>query len=134
TVRQAVDLPLCGIVHLWSLSADQAPPTTPDSLEAAQDLGCVSTMLLVQALVEAGLPESPHLWLVTRGAQLVPQAPHPVPVAQAPLWGLGRGILNEHPELSCRRIDLDPTAGADELFDELWADDGEDEVALRGGV
>ena len=31
-----------------------------------------------------------------------------VSLAQSPLWGLGRVIAAEHPELSCTRIDLDP--------------------------
>ena len=53
-----------------------------------------------------------------------------------PLWGLGRVIAAEHPELACTRIDLDPEDrrdAADQLAEELCAGQGEDQVAYRGG-
>ena len=57
-------------------------------------------------------------------------------VAQSSLWGLGKVIDLEHPELSCVRIDVDPQATLEEqargLFSEIWAQDREDQVALRG--
>src|SRR5262249_5458965 len=54
----------------------------------------------------------------------------------APLWGLGRVIALEHPELACSRIDLGD-AGAEELQAlrrELSAGSREDQVALRGAA
>jgi NADPH:quinone reductase-like Zn-dependent oxidoreductase len=70
---------------------------------------------------------------VTRGAQPVAgQAPDSL--LQAPLWGFARSLVLEHPELGCRRIDLDPRSDvtvADELLSELLADDSEDEVGWR---
>ena len=57
------------------------------------------------------------------------------------MWGLGRTIDHEHPELHCTLIDLSAGGGPEEapeesrleaLFREVWADDREDEVALRG--
>ena len=61
----------------------------------------------------------PQLWIVTRGG-----APVATPFAdaamlrpeQAAMWGLGRVLANEHPELSCRLIDVSPAcrdAGAE---------------------
>src|SRR5262249_22825187 len=56
-------------------------------------------------------------------------------LALAPLWGLGRVIAHEHPELGCRCIDLDPgeapQAAAAQARAELASADGEDQVALR---
>src|SRR5439155_18161840 len=43
--------------------------------------------------------------------------------------------LNEHPELRCRMVDLSPHAAPEEvqaLFEELWANDPEEEIILRG--
>jgi NAD(P)-dependent dehydrogenase (short-subunit alcohol dehydrogenase family)/acyl carrier protein len=72
--------------------------------------------------------------LVTRGAQAVGEYASPVAVSQAPLWGLGRTIAMEQPDLRCTRVDLALAPFADEtalLLRELLASDGEDQVALR---
>ncbi|NEQ41778.1 MAG: SDR family NAD(P)-dependent oxidoreductase [Okeania sp. SIO3I5] len=57
-------------------------------------------------------------------------------VAQSSLWGMGKVISIEHPELNCVRIDLDPQqtieTQAEELFQEVWSEDKEDQVAWRG--
>ena len=66
----------------------------------------------------------------------------PVQAAQSLVWGLGKVIALEHPELECTRIDLDPSAeggsGAAEeienLFAEIWLRDQEDQVAFRRGA
>jgi phthiocerol/phenolphthiocerol synthesis type-I polyketide synthase C len=141
-------LPCRGVLHLWSLESAgpmEAPTinrgaTTPASLQTARDLGTGNVLLLVQALLDkaashAGLQEPPRLWLVTRGAQAV--GTEPVSVAQAPLWGLGRVIALEHPELQCVRIDLEHSsemAGVSLLLQELWSQDNEDQIAFRGNM
>src|SRR5262249_7436725 len=51
------------------------------------------------------------------------------------LWGLGRVIVYEHPDLHCTLVDLSPgslEATASALFQEIWSNDEADEVALRG--
>jgi len=76
------------------------------------------------------------LRLVTRGAQA---ADGPVVAPEgASLWGFGKVAALEHPELDCRRIDLDPDPLRDpvedlaaELLRDGPADEGE--IAWRGG-
>ncbi|HEY3999339.1 MAG TPA: SDR family NAD(P)-dependent oxidoreductase, partial [Candidatus Xenobia bacterium] len=106
--------PCRGVVHLWSL--DEMP------LEPAQVVGCGSTLHLVQGLSRTGWRDMPRLWLVTPAAQ----------VAAAPLWGLGRTLAIEHPELRPTRVELSSEAPADDLLAELWAGAAEEEVAFRG--
>lgn len=128
--------PCRGVVHLWSLGATPPEETTLTSLDTAQALGCETVLHVVQVLTGVGWPVSPNLWVVTRGAQSVPVEGGPVSVAQSPLWGLGRVIAIEHPELRCVRIDLEPSAGPKDvqsLFEELWLRDNEDQVAFRSG-
>ena len=125
--------PLRGVVHLASLDTPADAALTAAELAAAQVRGCGAALALVRALVgEPGSP--PTLWLVTRGAQPVGPATSPA-TAQAPLWGLGKVIGLEHPELRCLRVDLDPAeeteSAAAALFAEIWAPDREDAVALR---
>jgi myxalamid-type polyketide synthase MxaB len=129
--------PLRGVVHLWSLDAAQPEETTLDSLESSALMGCVGGLHLIQALVGAqavaGSAKFPRLWLVTRGSQDAGD-PAPVAVAQAPLWGFGKVVSIELPELRCTKIDLDPAMGPETtqaLFQELWSESGEDQVALR---
>jgi NAD(P)-dependent dehydrogenase (short-subunit alcohol dehydrogenase family) len=54
---------------------------------------------------------------------------------QAPLWGLGRSIAQEHPEAWGGLIDLDVTGApedAETIFREINEPDGEDNIAYRG--
>ncbi|HLU25285.1 MAG TPA: SDR family NAD(P)-dependent oxidoreductase, partial [Longimicrobiales bacterium] len=129
--------PVRGVVHLFALDEPPAAvAVASDSiagLAAAQERVTGSVVHLVQALVSAG--RSAKLWLVTRGAQAVAAGEAPNPHA-ATLWGLARVIREEHPELGCVSIDLDPSGDSsesDRLLTELLAADGEEQVALRAG-
>jgi len=95
---------LRGVVHLWSLDSRSDDPST-EELVKAQRLGCLSVIKLVQALSKARFGTSlPRLWLVTRGAQGLEG--ERLALAQAPLWGVGRVLMNEHPELRTTLVDL----------------------------
>jgi malonyl CoA-acyl carrier protein transacylase len=128
------DRPLQRVVHLWSLQAGLANELTIPSLEQAQTLGVGSVVNLLQGLIKHNKSALPRLWLVTRGA--VPVGSSLPAVAQAPLWGLGRVIALEHPELWGGMLDLTPEATEDEstqLLSEIEASQGEDHVAFRNG-
>ena len=128
--------PLRGVAHLWSLDADPAAGTTVASLEEAERRGCGAALPLVQEVLLRGGPAPPRLWLMTRGAQ--PVAETPVAVAQAPLWGFGRSLAQEHPSLGPGRVHLDPGEGAAEgagrLARQLLSPGDETQIAWRAGV
>jgi acyl transferase domain-containing protein/acyl carrier protein len=141
-IRQAIDQsldaersPLRGVVHLWSAEVGDPLPGSRNVLKTAQLVGCNAVVHLVQSLVARGSLGTPRLWLVTRGTQPVLPGEQ-VSVAQAPLWGLGKTIGFELPELKCSMVDLDPTldaaAAAGVLARQLFMGDAEDHVALRG--
>ncbi len=126
--------PLRGVVHLWSLDATPPAQMSVASLAADEAKGTTAVLHLVQALARSN--QASPLWLVTRNAQPVPRGSEDLALAQAPLWGLGKVIALEHPELWGRAIDLDPRASSDEargLLGAIDARDSEDFVALRGG-
>jgi len=133
------DLPVCrGIIHLWSLDASLAEDATVSAMEAAQTLGCISALLVVQEMAGVQWRETPRLWLVTRGAQAAGKDSPPVEVVQAPLWGLGRVIAQEHPTLWGGLMDLDPRSApgdgaARKLCAEILTSDGENQLAFRNG-
>lgn len=126
-----------GVVHLWSLNAASVDKADGEALNDAQTLGCGSALHLVQTLGKVVGQTMPRLWLVTRGAQRVGIEESSVEVLQSPLWGMGRVIAWEHPQLCCVRMDLDPAAPEDEpriLLEEVTAPDGENQIAYRQSV
>ena len=133
------DQPACrGIVHLWSLDASLPEDASAAAMEAAQTLGCVSALHVAQTIAGARWREQPRLWLVTRGAQATGDDSPPVDVAQAPIWGLGRVIAQEHPAFWGGLVDLEPKSSAGDgaahqLWEEISTTDGENQVALRNG-
>ena len=127
--REAV--PLDGVVHLWSLDA----PAGLDDLAAQEEFQvtcCASVAGLVQVLARRDGQRLPRLTLVTAGAQ----SPDGRPTAsvQAPLWGLGRVIAEEHPECWGGLVDIDPAeepaSSAARIAAEIVATEPEDGVAL----
>ncbi|MBI1357399.1 MAG: SDR family NAD(P)-dependent oxidoreductase [Acidobacteria bacterium] len=114
--------PCRGVVHCTAL--DAAEPS-------ADDPACWSAVRLVRNLAQGGWRNPPRLFLLTRGAQAT-TAGEAVAVAQTPLWGLGRTIAIEHPDLACTRIDLDAGCEPARLAAELLAEPSEDQLALRG--
>ncbi|NEO90107.1 MAG: SDR family NAD(P)-dependent oxidoreductase [Moorea sp. SIO3G5] len=128
---------LKGIVHLWSVN-ETSESVGILELEKAQELGCATVLHLVQALIQARLTHLPSMWLVTQGTQSVLDETEVVQPQQGALWGLGRVISLEHPELACFRVDLDPKSDVCEtlpsLVDELLSDHNENQIAIRQGV
>ena len=124
------------IVHLWGLSA--ANEKSADELVALQNRRCVTTMTLIQAIQRAKGETMPRLWLVTAGALEYPGLPGSVNPSQAPLWGLGRVIQNEHSDLGCRLVDLYPHGEHEGLGGllaaELAAPTEENETLLSPGA
>jgi acyl transferase domain-containing protein len=129
--RLLQEQPVRGIVHLWSLNTIETEALSVADLEAASQIRCGSVLSLVQSLGKLAL--SKPLWLVTEGAQSVKD--DVVDVSQSPLWGMGKVIALEHPELNCVRIDLDRHANSDiqaqMLFQEICSESIEDQVAFR---
>jgi hypothetical protein len=90
-----------GVLHLWSIAGEEGDPGAGEAI-AAQERGSRSVLYLVQALARLKTP--PHLWLVTNGA-----------IAHAPVWGMGKVIALEHPELRCVRVEIEGAANAHSL-------------------
>ena len=130
------DDPLTGV-----LCISDGPDVVDDGRDAeqvAQATTASGALLvhLVQALAAHQHAAGAPVWVVTRGVQPV-GPPHPFfDAGGAGLWGLGRVIGLEHPELWGGLLDLDPAGGAGEasaVVRELTHPDGEDQVAYRAG-
>lgn len=94
--------PPAGVVYLWGL--DSPAPEASAEPACALSEGCGRVVRLLRALAQHGWERPPRLWLVTSGAQTVGE--EPAALSQAPLWGVGKVIPYEYPELACSRVDL----------------------------
>ncbi|MGD9547405.1 MAG: SDR family NAD(P)-dependent oxidoreductase [Candidatus Krumholzibacteriia bacterium] len=130
------DHPLGGVVHMWAV--DAGSPSDLGALQKVQEQGVLSALTVAQSLIEVGI-QAP-LWVVTRGALGVGTGDRIHP-EHAPLWGLGKSIALDHPDIRGGLADLPATgpqaedsgALASLLIETLGASDGEDQVAIRGG-
>ncbi|WP_037306040.1 type I polyketide synthase, partial [Amycolatopsis orientalis] len=98
-------------------------------------LDATATLTLVQAMVD--IESAGKVWAVTRGAVSTGPADRPDSPEQALVWGLGRVVALERPEVWGGVVDLPADFGDDTVTTllGLLADGTEDQVAVRpGGV
>jgi phthiocerol/phenolphthiocerol synthesis type-I polyketide synthase B len=84
----------------------------------------------------AAMASPPRLFMLTRNAQPVDEGDRANP-AHAVLWGLGRTLALEHPEIWGGIIDVDESVPAELAARYVVAEahgDGEDQVVYRAGV
>ncbi len=129
TLRAERGVRTLGVVYLRAVGVTEA---------TAED--CKAVAGLVGQMAESHHDSSFRLWLVTRGAQSLPGDAGPAQggpldgTPQAPLWGLGRTIALEHPQIWGGLIDLDPSDGVDHaraLANEFLSPSPEDQIAFR---
>ncbi len=125
---------LKGIVHLWSLDLKWEDDASAEAILNNQVFSTESVLLLTQSMAATGAMDLPALWLITDRAQAVDSREIPNPAA-APLWGLGRVIGLDHPDMICKRVDVDTKENEglwNALAVELAENETEDQIALRG--
>ena len=129
--------PLRSVMHLWSIDALPATESSWETIERELRTNCSGALHALQGWAARNETKWPRWFLVTRGAQAVESSSsRPLALAGSALWGFGRVLAAEHPELACLRIDLDPEAGAEESAtmlskDVLVKQPDEDQVAYR---
>jgi acyl transferase domain-containing protein/NADPH:quinone reductase-like Zn-dependent oxidoreductase/NADP-dependent 3-hydroxy acid dehydrogenase YdfG/acyl carrier protein len=121
------------VVHLWSLSRD-SHPCTAEYLMGSQAIGSQSIPQIVQAIGRADWRRLPRLWIVTHGTAPAGTVIEPLRIEDAPLWGIGRSIAREHPELRPSLVDLSAELNMTEaraLALRICSNGNEDRIALR---
>ena len=113
-----------------------APACTGSLIDTRSAYGLFNeARALVEELIAMPLP--PRLFIVTRNAQPVTEGDR-ANATHAVLWGLGRTLALEHPEIWAGLIDIDdsmPAAlTARRVLAEAQAGDGEDQVVYRAGA
>ncbi|MGW2449112.1 beta-ketoacyl synthase N-terminal-like domain-containing protein, partial [Streptomyces sp. NPDC001675] len=133
-LKSALDDPtVTDVVRVWRTRPGEM---SVDRLRAESEDNYRELLATVGVLDAAGLSRPPRLWLVTQGAQALPGDPagdggH---LAAATLWGFGRVLLTEYPQLRTTLVDLAPGGGLEPLLEEWRAEPaGEYQVAYRSG-
>ncbi|MCB0110809.1 MAG: polyketide synthase dehydratase domain-containing protein, partial [Caldilineaceae bacterium] len=118
----------CNVLYLCGDAAEtEGDSLTPDQLPAHTLQLAGSLLHTVQALSHSGMDA--RLWIVTQGAQAVTGASLEKQAsstqaagelaAQGALWGLGRTIAREYPQLHCTCIDLSPATAPAALAEQI---------------
>ena len=136
-LREATEsaaLPLRGILHLWNLDAPDFEDASSTSFSEFLRQGCGTVLEAVQALLSQEDAAGARFWVVTQGGQSVGAEPGRIRPQQSPVWGLGKVIALEHPEIWGGIVDLGQGTEQEQihLLRELSSGDGEDQIALRG--
>ena len=116
-----------------------APPATADLCAAPAYDTFNEARRLIAAMLDGAT--SARLFLLTRNAQPLEEGDRANP-AHAVLWGLGRSLALEHPEIWGRVIDVDESVPAPVVAGYLAAEaeaeadaaDTEDQIVYRAGV
>lgn len=124
----AIPLP-SGIIYRWGTTFVEMSSLSIHNLQLIQQKGCGGVLHLVQALTTVNYQLEYGLWLVTRGAVAL-KTSTPLQPLQTSLWGLGRTISIEHPELRCRCLDLDTTE-IPNLINEFYNTTADNQLAYR---
>jgi len=96
--------PLQAILHLWACDSPAASALRPETISEVLRDEVESILPLLRAARQTAAP--PRLWVATQTAQLTGPEDRLGGLAQAPLWGLGRSLALEVPELWGGIIDL----------------------------
>lgn len=122
--------------RLGASTAVLTVPAPAAPTETVSDAAFRATWLLAgtaQWLAAAQLPARPKLWCLTQG---VHESAATTSLGHGGLWGLGRVVGGEHPDIWGGLIDL-PADGAapeaDSLLDVLGSVRGEDVIVVRSG-
>jgi myxalamid-type polyketide synthase MxaB len=122
----------------WAPNSQPESPTNPADrlaeLQRVQRRGTAVLLNLVKALRGAADLGSAKLRVVTRGVHAVAPDDRAEGFAASTIWGLGKAVALEYPELRIALVDLDEARGeaeADALSRELLAGGSEDQVAFR---
>ncbi|ERT05437.1 methyltransferase domain protein, partial [Lyngbya aestuarii BL J] len=122
------------VVYLWSLETSPPEALSLEELTTTSKTGWESLLSLTQSLIK-NYSEPPSLAIVTKGSVATGIETNLSGIAYSPLWGLGKVIALEHPELHCIQVDLDPEKSLEtqvnSLLTELKNPTAEHQVTFR---
>ncbi len=137
TLKKESSKPIKEVVYLWGIeNISEAHLNNPD-FDKSLPGHCDRLIQLIHALSQRNDLSDVRLWIGTLGVHAKEITSNSSNLWQAPLWGLGRVLSHEHPNLWGGLVDLQPSAAnetnAEFLCQEILHHDGEDQTALLQG-
>jgi NADPH:quinone reductase-like Zn-dependent oxidoreductase/SAM-dependent methyltransferase/acyl carrier protein len=126
-----------GVIDLRALDAVLAEDASAHDLAEIERRACGGALHLAQVLTNLNGAAPPSLIVATRRAQPAGGDAADLSLAQATLWGLGKVVALEHPELRTRLVDLGTDgerSDAGHLLAEMLGSDDERMAAYRDGA
>lgn len=128
------------ILHLWSAGPADEGRSELQVFDACQQLGFYSLLSIAQALIKLRIGDPVHIAAASSGVYSVTGEEQIAP-ARAPLAAACRAIPQEYPNLMCRNVEVEVTAGdsrsselaAAQLAAELMDEGAYPAVAYRRG-
>lgn len=124
---------LKGVIHLSSIRKARGADSL-ESLEKSLQMGVYSLFYLVKAIA-ANIPKEKQITItiVSRYVNRVDNGEELILPENACLFGLGRVIGRENPNIKCKCIDIDGNTQATRFIGELACDTGTYQAAYRAG-
>lgn len=128
-------LPLNGIIYSsTSFSHDDAHA---NEILAGEQKVCRGALHLAQAMIDENFVSlsqatSPRLWIITRNGQFIANTNKKIDLIQAELWGMGRTLALEYPNIWGGLIDFDEETALSDVVKELNTHTKEQQIVIRG--
>lgn len=125
-----IQVPVQKILYLWPL--DKISKITDHDKKKIENyylLCCGGLLNIVKSIVDK-FPSPPSLVVVTEGSRIIGASSDLSQLIQSSVWGFGRVISIEHPELSYKMIDIESIEQVEELSEELFAVGDKDWIIL----
>ena len=125
---------ITSIVHLLSLQEKMERPIGPDHVDEELSHGVYSLFYLTRAIIRQGLSQNISISLVSEYANEVTGKERLLKPVNVSLFGMGKVVSQEYPNLVCRCIDLDTdSAASDIILKEMAHHSNDYQVAYRDG-
>ena len=126
---------IAGIVYLCSIDIELPIDNTMDE---SLRLGNIGVLNLIQTIGEYEELRQISLYINTLGSQFVTEGFEITGLFQSPLWGMGKVISLEYPELKCICMDLDPSnigSASEQIYKEISNNNSnEHQIAYRSDI
>lgn len=119
------------ILYLWGLDTVDSTKLTTEILHREQQVICTGLIHLIQHMAKHRFSNKAKLCILTKNA--VNNSTKNMSLSQSTLWGIGRVIGVEYPDLWNKLLDIDDETleyNPETILEELDTDD-EDQVSLR---
>ena len=122
--------PIEKVLYLWALNIKVSKDSSVFNIKDQCLKTCSGLLNAVKSIVSK-LANPPKLFVITQGVQILDKQSNPNVLVQAAVCGMCRVIAIEHPELSCKVIDIESREQTGALLEEVLTFDQESQIVLQ---